>query len=164
MTGPAPADQAKTLPRPEYTAAPTPPASIPSVPPVRAAQPGPARGLPAKSVQAEAPVTATATIRTAEKEEAGTSHIAKSRPAAAAHGMMIQIGATDNMDKAKELLDRAKSRSAGQLASAKPFTEQITKDGGTLYRARFAGLDEKSAEAACRTLKRSGLGCFTTKN
>ncbi|MEY3372638.1 MAG: hypothetical protein RLZZ537_1106, partial [Pseudomonadota bacterium] len=30
--------------------------------------------------------------------------------------------------------------------------------------ARFAGLDEKAAENACRTLKRSGLGCFTTRN
>ncbi len=161
LTGPAPVDHASAQPRLEYTAAPTPPASIPSVPSLRPAQ---SVKAPGKSAQAEAPVTTTATIRTAEKEDSGTSHVPKSRPAAAAHGMMIQIGATDNMDKAKELLDRAKSRSAGQLAGAKPFTEQITKDGGTLYRARFAGLDEKSAEAACRTLKRSGLGCFTTKN
>ena len=30
-----------------------------------------------------------------------------------------------------------------------------------LYRARFAGLDSASAEAACRSLKRTGFSCFT---
>ena len=34
----------------------------------------------------------------------------------------------------------------------------------TAGRARFAGLDEARAEAACKTLKRSGVACFTTRN
>lgn len=86
------------------------------------------------------------------------------RPAAAAKGVMIQIGATDAATKAQELLDRAKSASRGALKSAVAFTEKVNKDGSSLYRARFAGLSETQAEAACKSLKRSGLGCFTTRN
>ncbi len=77
---------------------------------------------------------------------------------------MIQVGATDALSKAKALLSRARSRSRGTLTNAKPFTETIQRNGSTLYRARFAGLNERSARRACRTLKRSGLGCFTTRN
>jgi D-alanyl-D-alanine carboxypeptidase len=86
------------------------------------------------------------------------------RPAAAAKGVMIQIGATDAAPKAQELLDRAKSASRGALKSAVAFTEKVNKDGSSLYRARFAGLSETQAEAACKSLKRSGMGCFTTRN
>lgn len=86
------------------------------------------------------------------------------RPAAARSGVMIQIGATDDLAKAKKLLTRARSKSRGMLASAKPFTETVRRNGSTLYRARFAGLTPRSAQSACRTLKRSGFGCFTTKN
>jgi D-alanyl-D-alanine carboxypeptidase len=86
------------------------------------------------------------------------------RPAAARRGIMIQIGATDAADKANELLSRAKASGKGTLSSATAFTEQVKKGAETLYRARFAGLDENQAETACKTLKRSGFGCFTTKN
>ena len=50
---------------------------------------------------------------------------------------MIQIGATEDADKAHDLLARAKAKAG--LASAKPFTEKVQKGGGTLWRARFAG-------------------------
>ncbi|MDB5640975.1 MAG: Serine-type D-Ala-D-Ala carboxypeptidase [Hyphomicrobiales bacterium] len=86
------------------------------------------------------------------------------RPAAAAKGYMIQIGATDGPAKAQDLLDRAKSASRGALKAAVPFTEKVSREGGTMYRARFAGLSETQAEAACKSLKRSGMGCFTTRN
>ena len=75
---------------------------------------------------------------------------------------MIQIGATEDADKAHDLLARAKTKAS--LASAKPFTEKVQKSGGTLWRARFAGLEADSAEAACRTLKRSGFSCFATRD
>ena len=80
------------------------------------------------------------------------------------HGWMIQIGATDDAAKANDLLAKAKSNGHGALASAKPFTEKVQKGSETLYRARFAGLGADSAEAACKTLKRSGMSCFATKN
>ena len=76
-------------------------------------------------------------------------------------GWMVQIGAPDNLAKANALLSRARERNRSTLASAKPLTEKVRKGDATLYRARFAGLDSASAEAACRSLKRTGFSCFT---
>ena len=79
----------------------------------------------------------------------------------AAHGgWTIQIGAPDNPAKANALLIRARERNPSTLASAKPLTEKVRKGDATLYRARFAVLDSASAEAACRSLKRTGFSCF----
>lgn len=86
------------------------------------------------------------------------------RPAAARSGWMIQIGATDDMSKANELLARAKLEGRRTLATAQAFTEKVQKGSEILYRARFAGLEAESAELACKTLKRSGFSCFATKN
>src|ERR1700722_8783965 len=80
---------------------------------------------------------------------------------AAAGGVMIQIGAPDNLAKANALLSRARERNRSTLGAAKPVTEKVRKGDATLYRARFAGLDSASAAAACRSLKRSGVSCFT---
>jgi len=75
---------------------------------------------------------------------------------------IVQVGATDDADDAHDLLLRAKrSRS---LASARGFTEKVRKDGDTLYRVRFAGLDSASAQKACRDLKHGGLSCFATQD
>ncbi len=79
-------------------------------------------------------------------------------------GWMIQLGATDDADKASELLSRARTQSRALPANAKGFTEKVQKGRETLYRARFAGLEEQSAETACKMLKRSGFSCFATKN
>jgi D-alanyl-D-alanine carboxypeptidase len=79
-------------------------------------------------------------------------------------GWMIQIGATDDADKAAVLLSRARSQHSAKLGSARPFTEIVHKGHETLYRARFAGLEESKAEAACKALKTSGFNCFATRN
>jgi D-alanyl-D-alanine carboxypeptidase len=79
-------------------------------------------------------------------------------------GWMIQIGATEDADKAQELLARAKSEGHGVLGRARAFTEKVQRGRETLWRARFAGLEEDSAELACRTLKRAGFSCFATRN
>lgn len=79
-------------------------------------------------------------------------------------GWMIQIGATDDVGKASELLARAKTQGRANLASARPYTEKVQKGDTTLYRARFAGLEPASAEAACKSLKKSGFDCFAAKN
>ena len=50
------------------------------------------------------------------------------------------------------------------LTRAEAFTETVEKGGTTLYRARFAGLDKDSAEAACKYLKRNDVECVTIKN
>ena len=78
-------------------------------------------------------------------------------------GWLIQIAATADIDQAKTLLDRAQSK-ARVLARAEAYTEPYEKSGTTLYRARFAGLNERSATAACKALKRSSMACYTIKN
>lgn len=85
-------------------------------------------------------------------------------PRALPPGWMIQIGATDDAAKADALLARAKARGLSALDDAHAFTEKVQKGDATLYRARFAGLDADDAQAACRSLKRSGFACFAMKN
>ena len=103
------------------------------------------------------------------KPKAAPAVIAHREPVAAeapkpAHpGWVIQIGATDDAGKAGALLAKAKSQDQA-LAHALPYTEKVQKDGGTLYRARFANLEADTAEAACKSLKKSGFACFTTRN
>ena len=75
-------------------------------------------------------------------------------------GWIIQIGATDDADKANDLLIRARAKNRATLASAKPLTEKVKKGEDVFYRARFAGLDSATAESACRSLKKSGFSCF----
>ena len=108
-----------------------------------------------------------------ETAKAGHSQVAKAQPkkdddeettaTVARTGWIIQIGATDDIAKAKELLSRAKGHSRA-VAKAQPFTEKVKKGSETLWRARFAGLQENAAESACRELKRSGMACFAMKN
>ncbi len=77
---------------------------------------------------------------------------------------IIQIGATDDAAKANALLEKARQRHRALLAGAKSLTEKVRKGGDTLYRARFAGLEEASAQSACRSLKRSGFSCFAVRD
>jgi D-alanyl-D-alanine carboxypeptidase len=85
-------------------------------------------------------------------------------PASAHSGWQIQIGAFGGEREAKAKLDAAKARAKSVLGSADPYTEKVTKGSSDLYRARFAGLDEKSAREACRLLKRNDFDCMTFKN
>ncbi len=97
----------------------------------------------------------------AAKEEAVES---KKVEREAVTGWVIQLGATEDEDKAKAMLDAARSRSGKLLAKASPFTEKVTKGSDVLYRARFSGFDEsKEAERACKTLKKSGFACFASR-
>jgi D-alanyl-D-alanine carboxypeptidase len=84
-------------------------------------------------------------------------------PKSAQSGWVIQLGATDDEAKAREILQRAKSRGQKALAGADGFTEKVNKGGSTLYRARFSGFDEDDAQSACKCLKRNGFSCFAVK-
>ena len=77
-------------------------------------------------------------------------------------GLLLDFG--EVKAKANELLSRARSQLQGFPATARSFTEKVQKGNETLYRARFAGLEEDSAQSACKALKRAGFACFTTKN
>jgi D-alanyl-D-alanine carboxypeptidase len=84
-------------------------------------------------------------------------------PKSASSGWIIQLGATDDEAKAREILQRAKASGKGRLARAEGFTEKVSKGGSTLYRARFSGFDENDAQSACKVLKRDGFSCFTMR-
>jgi D-alanyl-D-alanine carboxypeptidase len=102
-------------------------------------------------------------VRTASlKVEAAKAAPEPRKPAAT--GWVIQLGATDDETKAKDILDRARSRSGKLLSKASPFTEKVSNDGSTLYRARFSGFEESGdAEKACKALKKSGFACFASR-
>jgi len=100
--------------------------------------------------------------KSGDKSSDKSSPFAASKPAVS--GWVIQIGATDDAGKAAALLAKARSQKSAQLSSAHPFTEMVRKGHETLYRARFAGLEESKAEAACKALKSSGFNCFASRN
>ena len=120
---------------------------------------------PSQKIQARLAAASTLVLppdRSQKPTEGGASRAsAKDDDAAPAGGVMIQIGAPDNLAKANALLSRARQRNPSTLASAQSITEKVRRGDATLYRARFAGLDLASAEIACRSLKRTGFSCFT---
>jgi D-alanyl-D-alanine carboxypeptidase len=90
---------------------------------------------------------------------------AYSTPPAHGHGgWLIQIGAFDDEGEAKQHLSAAQIKVHGPLAAKDPFTERVQKGDKALYRARFAGFDKSTAEAACRALKRSDFECMALKD
>jgi D-alanyl-D-alanine carboxypeptidase len=85
-------------------------------------------------------------------------------PAHAHSGWQIQIGAFDGEDEAEQHLSEAQLKLPRMLATADRFTERVQKGDKALFRARFAGFDRATAEAACRQLKRSDIACMAVKN
>ena len=187
---PAPAPMAPTamaLSQPVVLPQPTAPAPTQSAAQemprvlVASAVPAPAYSPVApKPVQTEAvsepdPVDPTAQPEYAEAEPAtpvatrpefGKAELAKAEsPQFRAHGgWLIQIGAFDGEDEAKQHLSDAQSKAHDKLAAADPFTERVQKGDKALYRARFAGFDKATAEAACKQLKRNDFECMTVRN
>ena len=119
----------------------------------------PAKSEPAKSEPAKSEPA---------KPVAAKTEIVKPEPSAAQirarGGWIIQIGAFEAEEEAKQHLSEARLKIPHILASADPFTERVQKGDKALYRARFAGFDKASAEAACKQLKRSDIACMTVKN
>ncbi|MBN8998540.1 MAG: D-alanyl-D-alanine carboxypeptidase [Rhizobiales bacterium] len=76
-------------------------------------------------------------------------------------GWKVQIAATDSEDGARSLLDKARAKGGKLLASATFAIEPVEKGGGTFYRARFVGFDNKNeARAACDYLKKRSVNCL----
>ncbi|MBB4042151.1 D-alanyl-D-alanine carboxypeptidase [Microvirga flocculans] len=118
--------------------------------------------LQAKIEEKDAAPAQAPTKTAALKTDADEPKEAK-RPAVT--GWIIQLGATDDEEKAKAMLDSARSRFGKLLAKAAPFTEKVTVDGSTLYRARFSGFSESNDAAnACKQLKKSGVNCFAARS
>jgi D-alanyl-D-alanine carboxypeptidase len=80
-------------------------------------------------------------------------------------GWIIQVGALESESEARQRLDSARGHAKSLLGKADPFTETVAKGDKTLYRARFAGFEDRDqAEAACKALKRSSISCISMRN
>jgi D-alanyl-D-alanine carboxypeptidase len=80
-------------------------------------------------------------------------------------GWVIQIAAADSQSGAHKLLSDAKFKAGKALASAEPFTQEVEKGAGKLYRARFSGFETKTAAwNACAALKKQKISCFALNN
>jgi len=79
-------------------------------------------------------------------------------------GWMIQVGAFEDENEAKQRLAAAQDKAKDQLGRAAPFTERVAKGDKSFYRARFAGLHKDQAQTACKHLKRSEIPCMLVKN
>jgi D-alanyl-D-alanine carboxypeptidase len=186
----APMQTAALGPMPALVPVPTP-AAQPPAPQVTLPQPATPQPEAPRTIVASAeptPVATTATVKSdpikpevakAElakpdvasvaptKSEPAKPEPAKSEPPAQSHargGWLIQIGAYDGENEAKQHLSAARSKVHDTLAAADPFTERVLKGDKALYRARFAGFDKATAEAACKQLKRNDFECMTVKN
>lgn len=105
-------------------------------PPVYAADPPPARMVP---VSAMLPVTA---------------------PGTRQDGWGIQVGAFPDPATSRAAIGAALTRAGPQLAGSQPAIIPVHRTA-MLYRARLVGISADNALAACTTLQREGLGCFT---
>ena len=77
---------------------------------------------------------------------------------------LIQVGAFPKETEAQGRLREAQAMGKTLLAKAAPFTEKFVKGEQEYYRARFDGLTQASAEAACKYFKRNDIACMTIKN
>jgi D-alanyl-D-alanine carboxypeptidase len=88
-----------------------------------------------------------------------------SQPPPAVHtGWMIQVGAFDIEQEARDRISVVQAKAGQMLKHASSFTEAVTAGEKTLYRARFAGIQKDQAEAICKQLKRNDIACMTIKN
>jgi D-alanyl-D-alanine carboxypeptidase len=87
-----------------------------------------------------------------------------SSPVAIADGWKVQIAAAPSEDGARAMLDRAKSKAGKMLADATPSVEPVSKGQSTIYRARFAGFDNKDqARAVCAYLTKRDVSCLAIR-
>ncbi len=128
--------------------------------PVKAEQ---AKAEPVKAEPVKHPVAAPEPVVKVAAVEPAPRPIAPSQRAIRS-GWIVQVGALDSVEAAKDRLVAARSKASSLLGRADAFTEPVTKGDKTLHRARFAGLDKDHAEAACKALKRVDIVCMAIKN
>jgi len=129
----------------------------------------PTRGPPPTTLGAQAVAMESAPRQAASPAPQIVASAAPAQPlnapkAVTRSGWIIQVGALDSESEARHRLDAARESASRYLSGADPFTETFAKGSKTYYRARFAGLSQNSAEAACKTLKRADISCVTIRN
>ena len=76
-------------------------------------------------------------------------------------GWQIQLGATRSLDLANTLLAKARAKNEKLLVARVNHTETVQKGDLTLYRARFAGFESKTAARnTCAILKKQKFACL----
>jgi D-alanyl-D-alanine carboxypeptidase len=154
----------KTAPIAQHAVAPI---AAPAAAPPVAAMTAPAV---AKTVAAAAPMAAAPVVLAAAPAGSEAS-ASEPRRDVAAHsapthvGWIVQVGAFDVERDAQQRLTNAHAKVGHVLDNADPFTETVMKGDKTLYRARFAGFQQKEeADAVCKQLKRNDIDCITIRN
>ena len=137
------------------------PSSAPAPRPAAPTRVAAAAELPATA--AAAPAAAATAPNTAQPTSRQPPTLPASKPQARS-GWIIQVGAYQAEQEAKQRLTAVQSKASKMLNGADGFTETFDKGGTTYYRARFAGLDKDKAEAACKYLKKNDVECVTIKN
>ncbi len=142
--------------------------AAPAPAPVPAETPAPAAPATSTIVSSPAPpstpVSASPIPASAPPGAPPAPSIPTSAPAKVRGGWLIQVGAFPDERQARERLDATRGKLAALLAKAAPYTEKTDKGSSTLFRARFAGLDEAGARRACELLRKSAIACMATKN
>ena len=136
----------------------------PASAPTAAEMPAPSAVAVVAPAPPSAPVSATPIPASAAPSAPPASSIPTSAPANLRGGWLIQVGAFPDERQARERIDATRGKLSALLAKAAPYTEQTIKGSSTLFRARFAGLDEAGARRACAMLKKSEIACMATKN
>jgi D-alanyl-D-alanine carboxypeptidase len=119
------------------------------------------------------PVRGAEPVSTASVAAVGTATAAVAPPveappaanrSAPVTGWVVQIGATASESMAQQMLKEAQDSAGRRLGRVRPVTERVQRGSSTLYRARFAGFDDRSqAEAACAVLKRNDYDCMAIR-
>lgn len=135
------------------------PAPAPAVAP---GNPNPRPGV-LGTISASQLTTASVSPRPVQMAAAGTAPVPEATPSRRGE-WSIQIGAFPTESAALETLKEAREASGRQLGAADPYTEKVEARGMTLVRARFAGFDRSSADAACRALKSRDFDCIAVRN
>lgn len=75
------------------------------------------------------------------------------------HSWGIQVGAYDTSSNARAALGMAEMTGASLLQKAEPVVTKVSTNAGTMYRARFFGLQHDEAVNACNRLSGGPTGC-----
>lgn len=73
----------------------------------------------------------------------------------------IQVGAFSKISAAKQRVSNVIQTTSGILSSGQAIILPTTKDGKTLYKARFEGFSEVEAYSLCDVLEQQYFDCFT---
>ena len=135
-----------------------------AAPPPPGARPGILGTLPVEAVQAPQPQRpAIYQTASAASVPVTTGSVGAARRIRAAPGSS-RSAPFPKETEAQERLREAQSLGKRVLAKAEPFTERFVKGSQEFYRARFAGFDQDSAEAACKYFKRNDIACLAIRN